>query len=113
MREKQSTGAATLLIHIDRNAATLIMASRTHFGPVPALRSTADAIILAMWCLLKAAASVKPPRSSIITGENMSENTFFAADLASMRKPVSGNRSTPRTTTKNGTSSAVTNSGMT
>ena len=66
--EKQSTGAATLLIHMLANMATNIVVSRTVRGFVPALLRTKVAIILAMLYLESAAAIVKPPRSSIMTG---------------------------------------------
>lgn len=75
MIEKHSTGAATLLIHILANIATNILVRRTVLGFVPALLRTNVAIILAMLYLESAAAIVKPPRSSIITGVHMAANT--------------------------------------
>ena len=68
MMLKQSTGAATLLIHILANVATPILVSSTVLGFVPALDSTNVAIILAMLYLLNAAAIVKPPSRSMMTG---------------------------------------------
>ena len=75
MIEKHSTGAATLLIHILANIATNILVRRTVLGFVPALLRTKVAIILAMLYLESAAAIVKPPRSSMITGVHMAANT--------------------------------------
>ncbi len=65
---KQSTGAATFEIHILAKVATPILVSRTVLGFVPALLNTNVAIILAMLYLLKAAAIVKPPSRSMMTG---------------------------------------------
>lgn len=65
---KQSTGAATLLIHMLANIATHIHVSNTVRGLVPALLKVKVAIIFAMLYLLSAAAMVKPPSSNMITG---------------------------------------------
>lgn len=70
---KHSTGAATLLIHILANIATPILVSNTVRGFVPALLSTKVAIILAMLYFDKAAAIVKPPSSSMMTGVHIAE----------------------------------------
>ena len=70
---KQSTGAATLLIHILANIATPILVSNTVLGLVPALLRTNVAIILAMLYFDNAAAIVKPPRSNMMTGVHMAE----------------------------------------
>jgi len=75
MMEKQSTGAATLLIHILANMATNMLTTRTVLGFVPALLRTNVAIILAMLYLDSAAAIVKPPSSSMMTGVHMAEKT--------------------------------------
>ena len=75
MMEKQRTGAATLLIHILANMATNMLVSRTVRGFVPALLRTKVAIILAILYLERAAAMVKPPRSSMMTGVHMAANT--------------------------------------
>jgi hypothetical protein len=75
MIEKHSTGAATLLIHILANMATNILVRRTVLGFVPALLRTKVAIILAMLYLESAAAIVKPPRSSMMTGVHIAANT--------------------------------------
>lgn len=71
MMLKHSTGAATLLIHIDAKVATPMLVSRTVRGLVPAFERTNVAIILAMLYFDSAAAMVKPPRSSIMTGVHM------------------------------------------
>ena len=68
---KQSTGAATLLIHMLANIATPMHVSRTVLGLVPALLKVKVAIIFAMLYLLSAAAMVKPPSKSMITGVHM------------------------------------------
>ncbi len=70
---KHSTGAATLLIHILANIATPILVSNTVRGLVPALLSTKVAIIFAMLYFDKAAAIVKPPSSSMMTGVHIAE----------------------------------------
>ena len=71
---KQSTGAATLLIHMLANIATPMFVSKTVRGFVPALLRTKVAIILAMLYLDRAAAIVKPPRRSMMTGVHMAAN---------------------------------------
>jgi hypothetical protein len=73
MMEKQRTGAATLLIHMLANMATNMFVSRTVLGFVPALLSTKVAIILAILYLDSAAAMVKPPSRSIMTGVHIAE----------------------------------------
>ena len=70
---KQSTGAATLLIHMLANVATPILVSSTVRGFVPALLRTNVAIILAMLYFDNAAAIVKPPSRSIMTGVHIAE----------------------------------------
>jgi hypothetical protein len=75
MIEKHSTGAATLLIHILANMATNMLTTRTVLGFVPALLRTKVAIILAMLYFDSAAAIVKPPSSSMMTGVHMAEKT--------------------------------------
>ena len=76
MIEKQRTGAATLLIHMLATRATNIFVIRTVRGRVPALLSTNVAMSLAMEYFDKAAAMVKPPSNSIITGVHMAEKTY-------------------------------------
>jgi hypothetical protein len=75
MIEKHNTGAATLLIHMLANIATNMFVRRTVLGFVPALLRTNVAIILAMLYLESAAAIVKPPRRSMMTGVHMAEKT--------------------------------------
>lgn len=75
MMLKHSTGAATLLIHILANSATPMLVSNTVLGRVPALANTKVAIILAMLYLLSAAAMVKPPSRSMMTGVHMDAKT--------------------------------------
>ena len=113
MMEKQRTGAATLLIHMLATRATNIFVISTVRGRVPALLSTNVAISFAMEYFDKAAAMVKPPSNSIITGVHMAEKTYWVALFVSSRRCVSSDRTTCSTTAKNGTSNAVTNSGMT
>lgn len=113
MREKQSTGAATLLIHILANAATNMLVIKTVRGRVPALLRTNVAILLAISYLESAAATVKPPSNSIITGVHIAEKMYFVAALASSRcRGLSSDRTTLRTTDRKGINSAVTKSGM-
>ena len=71
---KQSTGAATLLIHILANVATPILVKSTVRGFVPALLRTNVAIIFAMLYFDNAAAIVKPPSKSMMTGVHMAAN---------------------------------------
>lgn len=111
MREKQRTGAATLETHIDANVETNILASRTQCGLVPALLRINVAASFAILCLLNAAASEKPPSSSIITGLNISENINFAVDFASSRSPEDGSTMTLKHTTRRGIVIDVTKSG--
>ena len=73
--EKHNTGEATLLIHMLRNMATSILVIKTVRGRVPALLRTNVAIILAIWNLESAAAIVKPPKSSIMTGVHIDAKT--------------------------------------
>jgi hypothetical protein len=75
MMEKHKTGAATLLIHILANMATNMLVSKTVLGFVPALLRTNVAIIFAMLYFERAAAMVKPPSSSMMTGVHMAEKT--------------------------------------
>ena len=82
---KQSTGAATLLIHILAKQAVPILTRSTHLGWVPARFKRTPANFLAMWCFERAAASVKPPIKSMITGENMVEKMYLAASCGESR----------------------------
>lgn len=85
MIEKQSTGDATLLIHILSIIATNMLVSRTVRGRVPALLKTNVAIIFAIWNLDNAAAMVKPPSSSMMTGVHIAAKTYFVASLGFSR----------------------------
>lgn len=85
MMEKQSTGAATLLIHILANMATNILTNSTVLGLVPALLRTSVAIILAILYFDSAAAIVKPPNSNMMTGVHIAEKTYDAAAFDSRR----------------------------
>jgi hypothetical protein len=75
MIEKHKTGAATLLIHMLANMATNMLVSKTVLGLVPALLRTKVAIIFAMLYFERAAAIVKPPRSSMMTGVHIAAKT--------------------------------------
>ena len=112
MMEKHRTGAATLLIHILANMATNMLVTSTVLGLVPALLNTKVAIILAMLYLDKAAAMVKPPKRSMMTGVHMAAKTYPAAGLVSRRLPVSSLRTTRRVTARKGMMSEVTKSGI-
>lgn len=85
MMEKHSTGEATLLIHMLSIMATNMLVTRTVLGRVPALLRTKVAIIFAMWNFESAAAIVKPPRSSMMTGVHMAAKTYFVASLGLSR----------------------------
>ncbi len=112
--EKHSTGAATLLIHILAKAATNIFVTRTVRGFVPALLSTNVAILFAISYLDNAAAIVKPPRRSMIVGVHIAAKIYLVASFVlSRRCNLSSERTTLSTTQRNGTSSDVTNSGIT
>lgn len=86
MIEKHSTGEATLLIHMLRIIATNMLVTKTVRGRVPALLRKKVAIIFAMWNLERAAAIVKPPSSSMITGVHMAAKTYFVASLGASRR---------------------------
>tara|TARA_R110002060_G_scaffold77169_2_gene88313 strand:- start:825 stop:1082 length:258 start_codon:yes stop_codon:yes gene_type:complete len=85
MMEKHRTGAATLLIHMLANAATNIFVTSTVRGRVPALLRTNVAILFAMSYFDRAAATVKPPSRSIMTGVHMAAKIYLVAALASRR----------------------------
>lgn len=63
-----------MLIHMLANIETNMLVSKTLRGLVPALLSTKVASIFAMLYLDRAAAMVKPPSSSMITGVHMAPN---------------------------------------
>ena len=79
MIPKQRTGAATLLINMLATAATAMFAISTVLGFVPALLSTNVAMRLSMLHLDSAAARVKPPSRSMMTGVHMAEKTAAVA----------------------------------
>ena len=83
MIEKHKTGEATLLIHMLRNRATPMFVSSTVRGRVPALLRTNVARNLAMWNFESAAAIVKPPSKSMMTGVHIEAKTYLAAAGAS------------------------------
>lgn len=83
MMEKHRTGAATLLIHMLANAATNMFVTNTVRGRVPALLRTNVAILLAISYFDKAAATVNPPSSNMITGVHIAEKMYFVAVAAS------------------------------
>lgn len=114
MMEKHKTGAATLLIHILAKAATNMFVRSTVLGRVPALLRTVVAILFAMSYFERAAAIVKPPRSSMITGVHIAEKMYFvAAGASSLWWGFSSDRTTCSTTHKNGIIKDVTNRGIT
>lgn len=82
IREKQRTGAATLLIHILAKEATNMLTNNTLEGRVPAFDNIKEAIALAIPYLLSASAIEKPPKSNMITGDNMEAKTAFEASMA-------------------------------
>jgi hypothetical protein len=86
MMEKHNTGAATLLIHILAKAATNMFVTSTVRGFVPALLRTNVAILFAISYLDSAAAIVKPPSRSMITGVHMAAKMYFVASLVLSRR---------------------------
>lgn len=111
MRERQRTGAATLLIHILAMDATSMCTKRTEEGLPVALESTKEASYLAMPYLLRAAAMANPPRRSMMTGESIDAKTTLEASMALNRVPSEGERITRKVMARKGTRSAVTNNG--
>ena len=85
MIEKHSTGAATLLIHMLKNILTNMFVTSTTRGLVPALLNTKVAMRRATSYLDNAAAIVKPPSSSIITGVHIDAKTALVAASESRR----------------------------
>lgn len=85
MMLKHNTGAATLDIHMLANMATPMLVNNTVRGLVPAFDNTKVAIIFAMLYLLKAAAIVKPPRRSMMTGVHIAAKMYDAACLLDKR----------------------------
>ncbi len=113
MMEKHKTGAATLLISMLANAATSMLVRRTVLGCVPALLRTNVASFLSILHFDRAAANVKPPRSSMMTGVHMEEKTNPAAPLEfNLLYGGTSSRTTLRTMQRNGMISDVTNRGI-
>lgn len=83
--EKQRTGAATFEIHMLRNMPTNMFVISTVLGRVPALLRTRVAIILAMWYFESAAAMVKPPSKSMMTGVHIEAKTNCVESFVSNR----------------------------
>jgi len=77
IKVKHSVGAATLLIHILAKHDTPMNARRTVLGREPAKASTRVIKTRSILVLLKADEMVKPPMSSIIVGENITEKTYL------------------------------------
>ena len=113
MIEKHKTGAATLLIHMLATNATNMFVISTVRGRVPALLKTKVAINLAMEYFDSAAAIVKPPSKSMITGVHIAEKTYVVALFVFNLRCVSSDRTTRKITARKGTSMDVTKSGMT
>ena len=112
IKEKQRTGAATLLIHILAKVLTNMLHSSTQCGLLPARDKIREARDLAMLCLERAAASEKPPSNNIITGPNISEKMRLAPFLASSGSPVFTSTMTLSKTTRTGIHMEVTNKGI-
>lgn len=103
-----------MLIHMLRNMLTNILVKSSIRGCEPALLRTSMAIRRAISYLDKAAATVKPPRRSIMTGVHIDANAAVVASLGPRRLyGFSSEHRTRSTTTRNGTSSDVTKRGMT
>lgn len=109
----QRTGAATLLTSMLANAATIMVARITVLGVVPALLSTKVAIRLSILHLDSAAARVKPPSRSMITGVHMAANMYAVAFFeSSLWCGTSSETTTLRRTQRKGIMRDVTNKGM-
>ena len=99
---------------MDAKHATPMYARRTVRGFVPARPSTLVARSLSMLCLLRAAARVKPPTSSMIVGLNIWEKMYLVASgEVNLLSLPSLDRMIRRTTTSRGTESEVTKRGIT
>lgn len=100
---------------MDANAATNMLAISTVLGCVPALLKTSVARRLSILHFDRAAARVKPPRSSMITGDHMAAKMAVVASFESRRFGGllgSSSRTTLRTTDKKGMRREVTNNGI-
>lgn len=124
-------GAATLLIHMLANVATHMRTSRTTLGFDPAALRIRDAVMTSSRVLDKTAAIVKPPIRSMMVGENICEKMYLefvsirkiprnaefdaylvASDAGNLVSASSDDRNTLSNTTRNGTASEVTKSGI-
>ena len=72
----------THLIHILAKQETHMKDSITVLGRVPAKLSTRVMMIRSMFVLLNALESVKPPRRSMIVGENMWAKTNLPKEIS-------------------------------
>lgn len=113
MMEKHRTGAATFEISMLAKAATSMLARSTVRGLVPALLSTKVAMLLSILHLDSAAARVKPPRRSMMTGVHMDAKTYAVAFFElSLLCGGSSDRTTLRTMQRKGIVREVTKRGM-
>jgi hypothetical protein len=85
---KHNVGAATLLIHILAKQDTPIKESSTVLGRVPAKLKTRVISTRSMLVLLNADAMVNPPISSMMVGENMTENIYLTKSVSIQRQGV-------------------------
>lgn len=100
---------------IDANAATNMLATKTVLGWVPALLRTNVASRLSIVHLDNAAANVKPPSSSIITGVHIAAKIAVVAAFEpnlTCGLLGSSSRTTRKTTDRKGMRSDVTNNGI-
>jgi hypothetical protein len=126
---KRRTCNVTHLIHMLAKHATLMTASSTTLGRVPAKLSTRVINTRSMFVLESAAAIVKPPMRSMIVGENITEKiqlrryeygdiwssgeyTCRVAAAGLRRASVSASRITRNQTNNAGIIVEVTNSGI-
>jgi hypothetical protein len=90
-----------------------MLVTKTVLGLVPALLRTKVAIIFAMLYFDNAAAMVKPPSNSMMTGVHIAANTYVAAVFESSRLcGFWSERHTRSITARNGTKRDVTKRGM-
>lgn len=103
-----------MLISMDAKAATNMLAISTVLGLVPALLSTNVASRLSMVHFDNAAAKVKPPSRSMMTGVHMAAKMAVVASLEPRRLcglPGVSSRTTFKRTERKGIKSDVTNKG--
>lgn len=109
--------------------ATHIRTSKTTLGFSPAAFRIREAVMTSSLVLERTAAMVKPPINNMIVGENICEKMYLAVSESFQAMPFvwaylvasdavrrvsasSDDRRTRSTTTRNGTASEVTNSGI-